>query len=387
MIRLDARTTAFFPFPPQVGKLNFRLEDYGLDPFTVHRMDSAGPSRQSYDYTEGASAIDIDAAVANSRRSRRDSQHSLTFYGEDGEGAMFDGPGNSAIPSSVSRMSYHERGFAGRRSSEGGSRRGSQDIVRPGRSRRNSEISVTSNGGSDGVSVGEEDVGDGISIGQGRRTRRSTPQPPRTTVLENLAHLFGRHPADDSPHRRPSISQRSTSSGRFSRWNRHSDAGSDYALQSDDEGEERWGYSSGEEDDEDSTGVNDDTVSPSDIEYVSSPKSTSLPLLSVDPIFGDEARIDIELSLDDLNPPPPGPPSRQTIYVPDEDSTFRFVGYETILWRQYLWRLVCFVTFGVLGLLGHWFPLLWLRWVAKEKAFINISRGFVVVEVSLSSPL
>jgi cation-transporting ATPase 13A3/4/5 len=274
----------------------------------------------------------------------------------------------------------HEHGFAGRRSSEWERRRGSQDSVRAGRSRRDSENSVTSHGGAEAASVDEED---GLSTTQGRRTRRSTALPPRTTVFENLAHLFSRSAVDDVSHG-PSLSRRSSSSSRFSRWSRHSDAGSDHALETDDEGEERWGYSSGEEDDEESVDPNDDSVSQSDIEYgfyPTSPNSSSLPLLSVDAVFGDEARIDIELPLDDLDPPPPGPPSRQTIYVPDEDSTFRFVGYETILWRQYLWRVGCILTFGILGLLGHWFPKLWLQWVAKEKAFIDINHGFVVVEV------
>lgn len=347
-------------------------------------MDPAGPSRYSYDYTEGASPIDIDTAVANSRPSRRDSQH-------DVDGAMFDGPGHYAIPSSVSRMSVHERGFGGKRSSEWErerrkSLRGSQESVGRSVRRRDSESSVVSNAVSEGVSVDEEGVAEEQSMGHGRRTRRSTA---RSTVFENLAHLFSRNTVDDSTHHQPPLSRRSSTSSRFSRWSRHSDAGSDYALETDDEGAERWGYSSGEEDSEDSLNPNDDSVSQSDVEYGSypaSPSSTSLPLLSVDPIFGAEARIDIDLPLDDLDPPPPGPPSRQTIYVPDEDSTFRFVGYEAILWRQYLWRLACVGTFGFVGLLGHWFPRLWLRWVAQEKAFIDIVRGFVVVEVGLAVP-
>jgi cation-transporting ATPase 13A3/4/5 len=59
------------------------------------------------------------------------------------------------------------------------------------------------------------------------------------------------------------------------------------------------------------------------------------------------------------------------------------VGYDTIWWRQLLWRFSCVVTFGALGLLGHWFPQLWLRWVAREKAFQDAADGFVVVEVCL----
>ncbi|KAF8894948.1 Ca-transporting ATPase [Gymnopilus junonius] len=81
-----------------------------------------------------------------------------------------------------------------------------------------------------------------------------------------------------------------------------------------------------------------------------------------------------------LEPPPQGPPSRQTIYIPDEDSTIRFVGYEAIYWRVWLWRISCILTFGILGLLGQWFPYLWLRWVAREKAFVDTHGGFLVVE-------
>ncbi|EPQ57568.1 Ca-transporting ATPase [Gloeophyllum trabeum ATCC 11539] len=105
-------------------------------------------------------------------------------------------------------------------------------------------------------------------------------------------------------------------------------------------------------------------------------------MLSADPIFGNEARIDMDLDLEPDEPPPPGPPSRQTIYIADEDNTVRFIGYETQSARQYLWRLGCILTCGILGLLGHWFPHFWLRWVAKEKAFKDIDDGFVVVETA-----
>ncbi|KIM40199.1 hypothetical protein M413DRAFT_19398 [Hebeloma cylindrosporum] len=83
-----------------------------------------------------------------------------------------------------------------------------------------------------------------------------------------------------------------------------------------------------------------------------------------------------------LEPPPSGSPSRQTIYISDEDSTVRFVGYEIIAWRIWLWRTCCVLTFGILGLLGHWFPHLWLRWAARETAFIESHNGFLVVESS-----
>ncbi|KAJ7091282.1 Ca-transporting ATPase [Mycena epipterygia] len=90
--------------------------------------------------------------------------------------------------------------------------------------------------------------------------------------------------------------------------------------------------------------------------------------------------MDISFAL--LDEPPAGPPSRQIIYIPDEDNTIRFIGYETIQWRHWLWRFGCIITLGALGLLGHWFPRLWLRWVAHEKAFQDTADGFVVVELA-----
>ncbi|THH00161.1 hypothetical protein EW026_g2329 [Hermanssonia centrifuga] len=172
-------------------------------------------------------------------------------------------------------------------------------------------------------------------------------------------------------------------------------AGSDYAIESDDE-DERWGYASEEEDDSESDIIDDhrqgdsDSVDFHSIEEDSYPPSPGLALHTMtgpgDPIFGDEARIDMgELDLHD--PPPPGPPSRQTIYITDEDVHIRFIGFETVTIRHFLWRMACVLTFGILGLLGHWFPRLWLRWVAKEKAFKDMEHGFVVIEVdTLSRP-
>ena len=360
-------------------------------------MASAGPSM--YDYTEGASALDITTALSNSRRSRRDSLYSQTDG--DAGGSMFDGPGSVAIPSSVSRMSLYDGGLGGRGSSEWERRRRtSQDSSRPRPGRRTSVDTVASEAGNEFLSgdEGEEAEGDDVPIGtRGRRKQRAPSPHPRTSVFENLANLFGRTDEPSRSDRRTSLSHRSSasSSRRHSfRWGRQSDAGSEHALDTDDEREERWGYSSGEENDSvgssEPPNANDDVLSQNSADYNSytnspSPNHTSLPLLSDDPIFGDEVRIDIDLSLDDLDPPPPGPPSRQVIYIPDEDSTFRFVGYEIILWRQYLWRLCCVLTFGILALLGHWFPRLWLKWVTEEKAFVNARRGFVVVEVGYSS--
>lgn len=349
----------------------------------------------SYDYTEGASAIDIQNAVHSSQRARRDSR-----YGDEGEGTMFDGPGHTVNPSSVSRMSLSEHG---RRSSDGlrrpsSSRRRSEDSRsrdgsrRGSQSRRMSGDSYLSNGfaghrADEYASEVEEEEGEGVS----RPLRRKSPSPPPTrpgTMFENIAHMFGRTPqVPESPprSRRASLSSRSSRTGLLRRpSSRRSDAGSDYALESEASEDERWGYASEEGDEEyeseEDRDIDKDSMDMRSLDGRGFPSGPALPLMSGDPIFGGEERIDMG-ELEPLAPPPPGPPSRQSIYVADEDADIRFVGYETVPMRQLLWRICCVATFGVLGLLGHWFPLLWLRWVAREKAFKDTKHGFVVVEV------
>lgn len=235
----------------------------------------------------------------------------------------------------------------------------------------------------------EEDVGLDSSR---RRSRRSpSPQARSVTVFDNIASMFGRapQPTESPPRsRRASLSSRSSRTGILRRTSsRRSDGGSDYALASEaDDGDDRWGYAS-EDEDYDSDAQSDirpDNESMDlrslDERIMRDSPGPSLPLMSGDPIFGGEERIDMG-ELDLLDPPPPGPPSRQTIYIVDEDAHIRFVGYDIIAFRLYLWRLCCIITFGMFGLLGHWFPRLWLRWVAREKAFKDTKDGFVVVEV------
>ncbi|KAG6845906.1 hypothetical protein H0H87_000712 [Tephrocybe sp. NHM501043] len=356
-----------------------------MAPVTASGVDGS----PSHDYTEGASAIDINNALENSRRSRRDSQYS-TIYGEDGEGTMFSGPGHSVNPTSVSRMSIH---VARRRSSENWSRtqRKSHDPERLSRhsrrSSRDSQVSRQSIEPAEGLLPEEEDA---LSGDITTRPRRTSLSPTHRTVFSGLAHLFGKGPATaETPRRNRSVSQFSYASRR-SRRSRRSEAEDDYALETDDEeAEERWGYSSGEEEsDSDSNQslaiIHDNASIAPSMEYDSESPSPSggtygIPLMSSDPVFGGEARIDIELPFE---PPPPGPPSRQTIYIPDEDTTIRFIGYEPVLWRLFVWRACCIMSLGILGLLGHWFPRLWLRWTAQEKAFIDSKNGLVVIEVS-----
>jgi len=100
-----------------------------------------------------------------------------------------------------------------------------------------------------------------------------------------------------------------------------------------------------------------------------------------DPIFGD-TRLDFgEPTLLDDRPPPPGPPSRQDVYIADEDIELRFLGYELQDSREWMWAIATFLSAGLLGLLGQWFPKMWLSWVAEERGFKLCSRGIIVVEV------
>ncbi|CCM05018.1 uncharacterized protein FIBRA_07217 [Fibroporia radiculosa] len=385
---------AVFTFVSSTGLVNLALDLPGKNSW----MESSSQA-QAFDYTEGASAIDIQQALESSVRGRRESR-----YGADGDGTMFDGPGHSVNPSSVSRMSIGDR------------RRRSSDVwSRGSRARRYSEAS-TSGGGSplhrtshdSKLSYGSVDNGDdrhphdeNMPTGQGeshsmsRRARlRRSPSPSspqhRSSVFENIANMFGRSHLTESPprSRRPSISSRTSRTRLLRRSSsRRSDASSDYGVASEVDGDERWGYSSGEEDEsEASVDVERaDGQSGSELDYGSYPPSPSigpsLPLLTGDTFFGGEARIEMG-DFEPLSPPPPGPPSRQTIYLADEDTDIRMVGFETLFWRQSLWRFCCICSCGILALLGHWFPRLWLRWVTKEKAFKDIQNGFVVVETT-----
>lgn len=327
------------------------------------------PGPSVYDYTEGASPIDISVAVSNSRHTRRDSQHSLAY--DDHQGSMFDGPGHSVNPSSISRMSLHRP--RSRRQS------GASQASFP---RRSTDIahSPTQVPGADDSALEEDGISERFLPRRGRRS----PSPRRPGVFGGIAHLFGRDTGGDASsarRRRTSISQHSRTSSRL--WGRRSEEGSQAGSVVESDGDDRWGYSSGEEDEP--SDAEDITKSPVTIErafnsYSPSPSpSISLPLFSGDQLFGNETRVDIDL--ESLDAPPPGAPSRQMIYLVDEDVTLRFVGYEVLPWHSWAWRLACVLSLGTLSLLAHWFPRLWLRWVAREKAFNELFSGFIVIEV------
>lgn len=340
-----------------------------------------------HDYTEGASEADIQQVIRSQPREARDSQMSSS-YGEDGDGMVFDGPGHYVVPSSVTTM-HHERPLSrrgsGQMSVQSRQRRRSEDsFLRPSRSRRQSEDTQRS-------SLAGEDVGDedGIDIAtsySGRRSQRRESRNSRS-VFENVARLFRSSSGSVSPTGSPSRASLAGPSrhGRGIDMRARSDA-SDYAL--DDEESERWGYLSQESDSDHSDEQLDEGAdivnSSSDVDYGSVPPSPtgSLPFRSSDPIFGDT-----RLEMDDFSrasspAPPSGPPSRQRIHLADEDTTVRFVGHEVTPYRQRLWRLGSVITVGALSLVGHWFPRVWLRWMAREKAFRNTRNGFVVVEVN-----
>jgi cation-transporting ATPase 13A3/4/5 len=98
-------------------------------------------------------------------------------------------------------------------------------------------------------------------------------------------------------------------------------------------------------------------------------------------LFGDSYENEDDIIDDRLPPPPPGLPSRQSIFMPDEEMTVRFVGYQVVFWKTWYWYTGCIASAGILALIGHWFPGMWLRWTTDEKAFKQIANGFVVVEV------
>ncbi|KAG8936983.1 hypothetical protein FRC02_009120 [Tulasnella sp. 418] len=353
------------------------------------------PEDSPYDYTEGASAVEITQVLSSQRR-RRDSQMG-SAYDDDGSGAVFGGPGASVVPSSVTTM-HHERPLARRKSSDGRSRRsmsrrdsGESDRSRSRRrSSENEPVEVDSDVLSDGFEDEDENEMSRSYLSRGSRSRKrrarqtSPPESPKAqrSVFDNIANFFGggaEQPTRAPGSRRTSVSSRRRRSG--------SRAGSERGEDEVSSGEERWGYASGEEDESDGSefrgrDLNRDLSD----EYHSGPPSpsASLPLITGhgDPFFGD-TRIDMEeLERSPSPPPPPGPASRQSVFLADEDIHLRFIGYEPIAWRQWMWFTGSIASLGTLALTGYWAPNIWLRWVAQEKSFKLMKEGLVVVETS-----
>jgi cation-transporting ATPase 13A2 len=352
---------------------------------------SDGPSRDEHlDYTDGASAQDIHDAVLLSPRGRGELQVATSYLSrrssssfrdyDDGGGAIFDGPGSVTIPSSITGLrSSRARSF-------NPSRRGSRvldsdanvnetDSLYPGLRRHASSRSAGTDIESGSPvrtrrvpiprrnTASTDDIDDILSAGDAEERGR------RTSMFGNIASFFGRR---ESPSRRSStsLSRRENAS---------------YAESPTEEEEDRWGYHSSE----DEASVED---APSDRGgiYPASSRGThscppspsgAFPGLGRDPIFGD-TRIDIDdESIAEPLPPSSGPPTQQDIHIADEDLRLRLIGFEAILWRRWAWNIVTICTFGLFGLLGHWFPEFWLRCVARRRPFGVPSTNLVIVEV------
>ena len=398
---------------------------------------SSSPDEGPFDYTDGATPVEITGTFTeelySGTRTRRDSQLGSSYDVDENElasSAIFDGYGAGTIPSSVTSM-HHDRVISWSR--ERRTSQSSRDRYHSsGRSRfSRADGSVSSSTGRlldpqdpERASFGERrdsDVDDAGSY-DGRRSMQSrsagstkrrrprrehadTTSPSRSsTMLQSFAGMFSRASVDvaQSPpeSRSGSVSRRSSAASnrpvlKISRRrssSRHSLSSSGSGTISDD-GTERWGYSSGEEIEEEgnryASPAEDSLYARSDLSRPPSPTS-SLPILESgpDPLFED-IRIDMG-EFDSFHhfatdPLPLGPPSRQTIYIEDEDMTVLFIGREIIQWKAWLWTIGCFTTLGILGLVGFWNNSIWIRWATRDKSFESLgedgSDGIIVIEV------
>ncbi|KAG9102700.1 hypothetical protein FRC06_001408 [Ceratobasidium sp. 370] len=289
------------------------------------------------DYTEGATAKDIEAVAIDRGRRRRDSQVSV-------EGSVFDGPQAALFPSSVSSF-HHERPLwrhdGSRRRMSTDSRRQSMESRRQSmESRRQSSEDQAE----DAALLASDDEVDDDDAGNLKPSRQSG-------MFSSWTGLFRARSPESPDHPRPPLSRRTSAA---------SNAISDTSIPG-------WDDAFGSE----------PSASPP-------PSPTaSLPILTGggDPFFGD-ARIDVS--------PPPSlyddhaqlPDSRQNVYVADEDARLRLTGYARVVWRNVLWHVFALFSLGILALVGKWIPRMWLRFVAKEVPFTEAT--FVVVETEHS---
>ncbi|KAG8686375.1 hypothetical protein FRC09_014172, partial [Ceratobasidium sp. 395] len=296
-----------------------------------------------YDYTEGATAKDIEAAAVETRgRRRRDSQVSV-------EGSVFDGPQAALFPSSVS--SFHRERPLWRHDSS--RRRMSMESRRSMGSRRQStesrRLSTEEQAEEAALLASDGEQEDEDEEQGGSPNRKMTRQ---SGMFSSWTGLFRARSPELSPTgARPSLSRRSSgvSSAATSipaSWND--------AFESE--------------------------------QYSASPPpspTASLPILTggADPFFGD-ARIDISPPASLYDDHAQLPESRQNVYVADEDARLRLTGYTRVGWRNAVWHVVVVLSLGVLALVGRWIPRMWLRFVAKEVPFVEAT--FVVVETEHS---
>lgn len=410
---------------------------------------SPSPERP-YNYAEGASTVEIDEALSGAQpiptgsRTRRDSQVGSAYSGDDGEGyasgAIFDGYGAHAIPSSVTSMHHdrvitwsrdRRRSIASSRRSRAAQQRASVDDSAPlssGIVRRDSGERDRDQDTDGGLSASDDEletVGAAASEyeEEGRpsiRSRSSHKQRPTSRhsqraasesfgrgVFGSLSGIFSRQSLE-IPSRPDLSSITSDTSRRRGRSRRTSIASSARGVSEDvSDDEEMWGYSSGEEEEiaspDEATSLTPSYIGDDDSFYARSendmrPQSptTSLPILAGanDPIFGDtRMEMSVHMGYQEFSTKPiGGPPSRQRVHLEDEDTTVLFVGCRVITWRKWAWRVAVVCTFGLLGLAGRWAPTLWLKWVTQERAFEKLGHddskeSLIVVEVSSIRPL
>lgn len=346
------------------------------------------------DYTDGATAQDIQDAVLHTPRGRGEFQVATSYLSrrssssfrdyDDGGGAIFDGPGSVTIPSSVTglrsaRARSFNRSRRGSRAQESESSINEPDMLYPGLRRHASNRTNAT----EAIADSDIDTNSPVRARRMPLPRRSTddtedlPSPVdreergrSTSMFGNLASFFGRR---ESPSRRSSASLSRRGSMNYAE------------SPTEEEEEDRWGYHSSE----DEASVEDAPSARSSVYPASSRGShsrpaspaTAFPGLGRDPIFGD-TRIDMdEESIVESLPPSSGPPSQQDIHIADEDLRLRLIGFGTVSWRSWIWSVGTVCTLGLLGLLGHWFPEFWLYCVAKRRPFSNPATNLVIVEV------
>jgi cation-transporting ATPase 13A2 len=334
------------------------------------------------DGLESPEEVQDDSEMAHKHIGRRDSQVGSS-YGDNephSSTAIFDGPASFNYPNSVSSM-YHERHVrTGRAGSRQSSRRASRDLgIRgtdsPLLGRR---LSFASQALSD-----EEEALDTSRYPARPDSQRSSSPPARGTgsVFENIASFFGRGGAEEEIADAGPLSRRSSRRG--SRSSLLSRRSSEHSYRSG-ATQDGWGFTYGEDEFPPPPAASNLEEQESMSGFSSRPPSRSgdFPFISRDPLFGDVnqhfqglSEEDIALSI------PPGPPSRQRIFLTDEDVTVQFVGYEVIPWRLWGWRFGCCLSAGSLALIGNWFPRLWMTCTMHERPFSDIRKGYIVVEV------
>lgn len=326
-----------------------------------------------------------------------------------------DGYSHSPFRSRKQSTSYDEDRF----SAFGGD--GSVDIEDTASVVSAGPASIRSSGAHSSARLGKKRRVQGLDVNE-------ETTPSRGMLGSLLASIRGDRVQDDDSRsrasRRPSLTGRRRSSTSSANSHRSRSAGSEagcYDAQEQHNNDHDFGLQYGsDEDDEDEDDSGRSTTSSED---GNSNRGVLLPSAfgplsgAVDPVFGDtrittehepEDNLDDELQnasgirhprgsvLHDIEVAAPDPEeelrrareefsylnkdsrSRQQIYLPDEDTLIRLIGYRVIGPKKIVWIIVCVLSLGVMYLLGRWLPKLWLRWTSKEVEFERAE--FVVVE-------